>query len=114
IGRLQDPQAYFDTAREMAVELAHFYHPTSSDPLGRVTIPEILAVIELATHDLGELVDQYLPGGHLLTINYWRQADRAVDWYRKANNIYWAVAAVFNPIQTVIRYLALQVGLSLP
>src|SRR5437588_11963610 len=40
IERLQDPQAYFDTAREMADELAQFYHPTAGDPLGRVTGPE--------------------------------------------------------------------------
>src|SRR6267378_1041525 len=107
-------QFYVDTAQEMAEELSRFYHPKAKDPIGSLTIPEILAVIELASHDLSELVDQYLPGGHLLTVNDWRRADRAIDWYRKASNVYWAVAAVFNPLQTGARYLASQVGLSQP
>ena len=38
-------QFYFQTAQEMALELARFYHPKSADPISFVTIPEILAVI---------------------------------------------------------------------
>src|SRR5713101_7636185 len=45
-------QFYVDTAQEMAVELAHFYHPKVKDPIGALTIPEILAVVELAAHDM--------------------------------------------------------------
>jgi predicted GTPase len=114
IERLQDPQAYFDDARSLALELARFYHPKSGDPLGRVTVPEILAVIELASHDLGELVDRYLPGGHLLTVNHWRQAPRVSKWYDTASKVYWGVAALFNPVQTGARYLASQLGISQP
>jgi hypothetical protein len=79
-----------------------------------VTVVEMLAVIELATYDLGRLVDQYLPGGHLLTVNDWRRARQAADWYRTASNVYWAVAAVFNPVQTGLRYAASQLGISQP
>src|SRR5262249_37275236 len=50
--QLSDLNFYVDTAKEMALELARFYHPNAQDPVGSLTIPEILAVIELASHDL--------------------------------------------------------------
>src|SRR5207302_1746411 len=105
-------QFYVSTAQEMALELARSYHPHASDPIGQLTIPEILAVIELAAHDLAALVDQYLPGGHLLTLNHLRQARRAADWYQAANKVYWLIAALFSPLQTGLRYAASQVGMS--
>jgi predicted GTPase len=114
IEQLENLHYYVDAGRDMAEELARLYHPKSSDPLGRVTIPELLTVAELAAHDLRELVDKYLPGGHLLTVNHWRQARRAADWYTTASTVYWAVAALFNPVQTGLRYVASQLGVSQP
>jgi predicted GTPase len=111
---LADMQIYLDTAREMGLELARFYHPGASDPLSSVTIPEILTVIELASHDLAELVDRYLPGGHLLSIKNWRQARQATDWYRTASDVYWLISAVFAPIETGVRYAVSRVGMSMP
>jgi small GTP-binding protein len=107
-------QFYVDTAQEMAVELARFYHPKVKDPIGALTIPEILAVVELAAHDMAQLVDQYLPGGHLLTVDDWRRAKQVSDWYQTANNAYWLISAVFSPINTGIRYTASKLGMSRP
>ncbi len=112
--KLSSVQFYVDTGQEMALELARFYHPGAKDPIGSLTIPEMLAVIELASHDLAEMVDKYLPGGHLLSVNNWRQARQAADWYNTASNIYWAVSTLFSPVTTGARYLASQVGMSLP
>jgi uncharacterized protein len=112
--KLSDPPFYLETAQEMALELARFYHPKAEDPVGPLTIPEILAVVELASHDLTELVDKNLPGGHFLTINDWRRAQQLTEWYRKASNVYWLVAAVFSPIETGLRYAAAQAGLTRP
>jgi predicted GTPase len=105
---------YVETAQEMALELARFYHPGVADPIAALTIPEILAVTELASHDLAEMVDQYLPGGHLLTVNDWRRARQVADWYRVASNIYWLVTGVFAPLNTALRYVASQVSMSRP
>jgi predicted GTPase len=105
---------YVDTAQQMALEIARVYHPAASDPVSTLTIPEMLAVIELAAHDLAELVDQYLPGGHLLTLRNWQQAKQAADWYRTASNVYWLIAGLFSPIETGVRYAASQIGLSRP
>jgi predicted GTPase len=112
--KLSEIPFYVQTAQEMAQELARFYHPGAEDPVGNLTVPEVLAVIELASHDLSVLVDQHLPGGHLLTIKDWKRAQRLTEWYQTANNVYWAISALFNPLQTGMRYAASQVGMSHP
>ncbi|HEV3255674.1 MAG TPA: GTPase [Gemmataceae bacterium] len=112
--RLIEFQFYATTGQEMALELARFYHPGARDPIGSLTVPEILAVIELAAHDLAEMVDQYLPAGHLLTINNWRQAKQATDWYQAFSKLYWAVSAVFSPIKTGVRFATSHLGMSRP
>ena len=112
--KLSTPAFYLETAQEMGLELARFYHPNTQDPIGPLTIPEMLAVVELAAHDLAEMVDNYLPGGHLLTVNTWRKAKQATDWYQQASNVYWLVSGLFSPINSATRYLASQVGMSTP
>jgi uncharacterized protein len=109
---------YTTIAQEMAQELANFYHPNAADPYGSLTVPEILAVVELAAHDLADLVDKSVPGGHLLTINDWRWAKRTTEkatrWYRTASNFYWLGAAILSPLDTGLRYAASQVGMTRP
>jgi uncharacterized protein len=112
--KLGEVQYYLQTGQELAQELARFYHPGAQDPVGNLTVPEVLAVIELASHDLSEMVDKHLPGGHLLTINDWKRAQKLTEWYQKANNVYWAISAFINPIETGMRFAASQVGLSQP
>jgi hypothetical protein len=107
-------QFYVDTAQEMARELAAFYHPKAKDPVGSLTIPEVLAVVELAAGDLAEMVDKYLPGGHLLTLDQWRSAPKYANWYRVGSMAFWAISALFNPVKTVVRYTAAQLGVSQP
>lgn len=112
--KLSSLSHYLSTAEEMAGELAAFYHPGATDPVSNLTVPEILAVVELASHDLTELVDRYVPGGHLLTIRDWRRARKALDWYQPASNIYWAITALFAPLETGTRFAASKLGLSQP
>jgi small GTP-binding protein len=112
--KLSDAPFYLETAQDMAQEMAAFYHPGAKDPVGNLTVPEILAVIELAAHDLAEMVDKYLPGGHLLTINAWRRARQATELYQDASHLGWLISSMFTPISTSIRFLATQVGVSTP
>ncbi len=105
---------YAEVAQEMALELARRYHPNAPDPFSSLTVPEILAVVELASHDLAEMVDKYLPGGHLMTVSDWKNARKATDYYQTASNIYWVIAAVFSPIETAARYLTSKAGVSRP
>jgi predicted GTPase len=112
--KFTDFNFYVETGQAMALELARFYHPGAPDPISWLTIPEMLAVIELASHDLAELVDRYVPGGHFLTIKHLRQARQAAEWYQTASNVYWLISAVFAPVNTAVRYLASQAGMSKP
>lgn len=112
--QLSQPQTYVSTAQDMALEMARFYHPSAQDPIGLLTIPELLAVVELAVHDLAELVHQYLPAGHLLTVNDWKRAKQAAQWYQTGSNIYWAISSLFNPFDTALRYVAAKMGMALP
>lgn len=112
--QLENLHSYLDAGKSLAEELARFYHPHSKDPLGQVTIPELLTVAELAAHDMHELTETYIPGGHLLTVNHWRQARRASDWYQTANHAWWLVAALFNPVKTGMRFAASKFGVSQP
>src|SRR5262245_27346929 len=112
--RFGDPRFYFDTAHDMALQLARVYRPDAADPVAIVTVPEILSVIELASPDLNELARTTIPGSHLMTVDHWRTARKAVDWYRHATNAYWLGSAVFDPIKTVVRYAAAKYGMGKP
>ncbi len=107
-----DVHFYLDTAQAMAQELAQVYHPGTPDPLGPVTMPEILTVVELAAHDLAVLLEQYVPASHLVTISQFRQAQQAIGWYQKANALYWVIGALFNPVETGARFAASHLGLT--
>jgi predicted GTPase len=112
--KLTDLAHYLNTAEAMAAELTSFYHPGATDPVSNLTVPEVLAVIELAAHDLAELVDRYVPGSHLLTLKDWRRAKQLLDWYQPASNVYWAITALFSPLETGARFGASKLGLSQP
>ncbi|HJT79511.1 MAG TPA: GTPase [Gemmataceae bacterium] len=110
--KLTDLKFYLETAEELAKELAQFYHPGAKDPYTSLTIPEVLAVVELASHDLAERVDRYLPGGHLLTIGDWMRARQLADWAPALTNAYWIGSALLDPVSAGIRFVATRLGLS--
>jgi predicted GTPase len=112
--KLSEIPFYLSTSQEMAQQLASFYNPGATDPVGALTIPEILAVVELASADLSELIDHHLPGGHLLSINDWKRARQAVSWYQTASQAYWIGAALFDPVTTGLRWLASRIGVTTP
>jgi predicted GTPase len=114
VDKFTDLNFYSETGKAMALELGRFYHPGAKEPLGSLTLPEILAVVELASHDLAQMVDTYLPGGHLMTVNDWLNAKKATDYYQTASAVWWAVSALFSPVSTATRYFASQAGVSRP
>lgn len=76
------------------------------------TIPEVLAVVELASHDLGEMAKTYLPGGHLLTLDHAEGPNRGEVVQALTRRL--AASAVLDPIRTGMRYVAAQAGLGKP
>src|SRR5262249_50020632 len=103
--QIEDPKHYSDVALDLAKQVAEVYNPGATDPFDHLTLPEVLACIELAAADLDELVQKYVPGSHMLRLCDMKRARKAVDWYKVGQNVYWAGAAVFDPVQTAMRYL---------
>jgi len=116
IDELTEIDHYSQSAQQLALKVAQFYHPGSSNPVGRLTLPEILACGELVSHDLAILVEKYVPGSHLLTVNDYRRmrtaTDMATTWYPRLRYLYWAVSAVIDPIRTGMQVAATQAGLN--
>ena len=109
--QLEDPKHYSDLALDLAKQVAELYNPGAADPFDHLTLPEVLACVELASADLDELVQKYVPGSHMLRIRDMKRARKAVEYYKVGQNIYWAGAAVLDPVQTAIRYLASKAAL---
>ena len=104
--QLTDPKHYSDVAIDLATQVAAVYNPGGKTPFDHLTLPEILACAELASADLDELVQKYVPGVHMLRIQDMKRAREAVGWYNTGRNVMWAGSAVINPIETGLRYLS--------
>ena len=99
-------QFYVDTATELSLEIARVYHPNAKDPISQLTIPEILAALELVFADLAEAVDDYVPAGHLLTVNHYKHLSKIPQWSKTLSKFYWPLSAVIAPTTVVARYAA--------
>jgi predicted GTPase len=104
--QLGDPKRYSDLTLDLAGQIAELYNPGGADPFEHLTVPEVLACFELVAADMNELVQKYVPGVHMLRIRDYKRAKQAAEWYRTGQNLYWAGATVFNPIEVGIRWLA--------
>jgi predicted GTPase len=109
--QLENPKHYADVALDLAKRVGEIYNPGSDDPFEHLTLPEVLACAQLAAEDLDELVQKYVPGSHMLRIRDMKRARKAVGYYKTGMNVYWAGAAVLDPIQTALRYLASKAAL---
>jgi predicted GTPase len=107
---IEDPNRYTMEAVNLAMAVARIYHPSAKDPFGHLTLPEILACGELVAHDLTRKVNSYLPFSHMVTVNQWRQARKAVDWGTKAWNLSWLARAVIDPVRAGTQFLASKAG----
>ena len=106
LDQISNAKHFMDLSLELAVEVGKVYNPDSEDPFDTLTLPEVLACVELASNDLNKMVQKYIPGVHLLRIRDARRAKQAYGWYKTGSDVYWAGAAIFDPISTGLRYLA--------
>jgi len=103
--QLTDARFYLDTALEIADEIARHYHPQATDPLGSLTLLEILAAAELAAEDLQGWVQDYVPGSHMLSVENWKMLSRVPDWAKTAGDVTWVASMLFDPTN-LARYIA--------
>lgn len=106
VDQVTDARHYSDLALDLAEQVARVYNPGGATPFEHLTIPEVLACIELASADLDALVQKYIPGSHMLRIRDFKRAREAADWYRTGQNLYWAGATLLNPLEVGVRWLA--------
>lgn len=104
LDQISTPQHYANLAVELATEVGTIYNP--GDPFGHLTLPEVLACVELAAADLNGMAQKYVPGVHLIRLKDTKRAQKAYDWYKTGQNLYWAGAVLFDPIASGVRYLA--------
>lgn len=103
---LAKPEHYSELGLDLARQVAAEYNPGATDPFDHLTIPEVMTCFELAAADMNELAQKYVPGVHMLRVRDYKRARQAADWYRTGQNIYWAGAALFNPLEVGVRWIA--------
>lgn len=108
---LSDPHFYLRKTLELADKLAQHYHPRSSDPLGELSVVEILAVAHLVSEDLEDWLLKYVPGSHWLTVSQWRMLSKAPRWWNRAVQTGWAISMLLNPIN-ILRFMASRVAVT--
>lgn len=106
LDQLSTARHFTDLALSLAVDVGKVFNPDSEDPFDALTLPEVLTCMELAATDLNELVQKYVPAVHLLRIRDVRRAKQAYGWYKTGQDIYWAGAAILDPISAGLRYIA--------
>lgn len=111
LDQISNAKHYTDLAIDLAAEVGRVFNPDSPDPFDNLTLPEVLACVELASADLGGMVQRYVPGVHLMRLRDVRTANKAYGWYKTGQNVFWAGSAVLNPISTGLRYLASRTAL---
>lgn len=104
--QLLDPHFYLSAAQRLALDIARHYHPHAADPLGPLTVPEVMAAAELALRDTSQWVRDYVPGSHLLRIDHWRMVAEAPRWARLAGNAWWLGTILLNPADIVRQLVA--------
>jgi predicted GTPase len=109
--QLANAKHYTELSLDLAKQVADVYNPGAEDPFEHLTVPEVLACVELASAELDELVQKYVPGVHMLRVRDYKTVRKAADWYRTGQNLYWAGAAVLNPVEVGLRWLATRYAL---
>ncbi len=101
-------------AEELALAVTRVYRPAARDPFGHLTLPELLACGELVSQDMAKLVDEYVPGSHLFSVDDLKRVRTAVDqatvWYPRLRNAYWLAQAIVAPLQTAAQVLTTKAG----
>jgi small GTP-binding protein len=102
---LTDPQYYTKITQELALKIARHYHPRAQDPLGSLSVVEILAAVDLISEDMEDWFLRFVPGSHLITVSQWRMLSNAPSWWDTAMNAGWVVSIALNPLN-IGRFLA--------
>lgn len=105
--QLIDPKFYQRLTIELATKLARHYHPKSTDPLGSLSIVELLTISHLVSEDLEDWFQTYVPGSHLITVSQWLMLGNVPDWWNVLRNVGTIASVVMDPTK-IPRYVAMR------
>ncbi|MFM7071435.1 MAG: GTPase family protein [Planctomycetota bacterium] len=108
--QMLDPHFHLSAAQDLALEIARHYHPQAADPLGPLTVPEIMAAAELALRDTSQWVRDYVPGSHLMRVDHWRLVAQAPKWAKLASRAWWVGSVLLNPAD-IVRKLVMKASM---
>lgn len=111
-GNLIDPDYYRELTRDLSVKVARHYHPDSTDPIGSLSVVELLTLFHLVSEDLEKWFQEYVPGSHLITISQWKMLGKVPSWWTGLTNIGTLASVILDP-STIPRKLAMR-GVSNP
>lgn len=97
---------------DLATKLARHYHPAATDPLGALSVVELLAVCHLVSDDLEAWFQAYVPGSHLITVSQWRMLEHVPSWLNVLSNLGTVATAILDPSK-IPRQIAMR-GASTP
>jgi uncharacterized protein len=98
VEQLTDVTFFRQRTLELATNLARHYHPKAADPLDKLSIVEILTVVQLVSEDMEDWFQKYVPGSHLITVRWWRRLSLVPDVWKAATNVGWVASIVMNPL----------------
>lgn len=96
--QLADPHFYLQSSMDLALSIAQHYHPGAKDPIGSVTVLDLLTAVQLAVEDCARWCRETLPGSHLLTVAQWRMLGQTPKWFGTAGNVAWGASVLINPL----------------
>lgn len=103
---------YQQLTLDLATKLARHYHPTATDPMGSLSVVELLAICHLVSDDLETWFQAYVPGSHLITVSQWRTLENVPGWWNTLSNLGTVASAILDPSK-IPRYIAMR-GASTP
>lgn len=105
--QLIDPEFYRQVTIDLATKLAQHYSPQSDDPLGALSIVELVTVVHLVSEDLEGWFQKYVPGSHLVTVSQWRMLGNLPAWFNVLSHVGTIASVTLDPTK-IPRYLAMR------
>ncbi len=105
--QLISPEFYQQITIDLVTKLARHYHPTSTDPLGSLSIVELLTIAHLVSEDLEDWFQTYVPGSHLITVSQWCMLGNVPAWWNVLSNVGTIASVALDPTK-IPRYLAMR------
>ncbi|HOA52287.1 MAG TPA: 50S ribosome-binding GTPase [Thermogutta sp.] len=83
-------------------EIAQHYHPEHDDAYLDTPLPQLLKIVEKVCQELRQVVQNHVPGAHILTLRDWRTIKEAYDFFEPLYRlIYWAYRIGSIPVSPV-------------